>query len=226
MITLFKAVLLNIMSKSKKSKSEETGTPKYPYTTMPQSLRRLLEIIPTKPKPPKVNGNTLKIWGFKNTNEQSMLRVLKALSLLTNNGDTTEGYASFMRKDIGASVLGKLLQDTYVELFENVANPGTATNDDLVSFFNIHSGGSEKTIKMQIETFKALASHATFGKTDPLEQPVGSTSISTVAPETRGSSDPVIRIDLHIHLPENKTKGEYDAIMESIATHLYKRSHE
>ncbi len=123
------------MPRTKKSKSEESGAPKYPYTTMPQSLRRLLEAIPAKPKPPKVNGSTLKVWGFKNTNEQSMLRVLKALGLLTNNGDTTEAYADFMRRDIGASVLGKLLQDTYVELFENVTNPGSATNDDLVSFF-------------------------------------------------------------------------------------------
>ncbi len=92
-------------------------------------------------------------------------------------------------------------------------------------FFNIHSGGSEKTIKMQIETFKALASHATFGKTDPLEQPADLASTPDAVSEALGVGGPVVWIDLHIHLPENKTKGEYDAIMESIATHLYKRSH-
>jgi hypothetical protein len=180
-------------------------------------------MVPTKPKPPKVNGDTLKVWGLKNTNDKSILRVLKALGLLTSGGDPTAAYADFMRKDIGPSVLGTKIRETYELLFQNVSNPETSSDDELRSFFNIHSGGGEDALRYQIQTFKALASYATFGESDPLAKQETLTNTKDSDPQIQGAqhSGPVVRIDLHIHLPENKTKVDYDAIMESIATHLY-----
>jgi hypothetical protein len=101
-----------------------------------------------------------------------------------------------------------------------VTSPEKAQNEELRSFFNINSGGSESTIKFQIDTFKALASYATFGETDPLDQKEDAQNGG------QGTNNygniPTIRIDLHIHLPENKTKADYDAIIESLANHLYR----
>jgi len=218
--------MANKINTKKTQRESMTAEPAYPYTTVPNSLRRFLELVPQKPKPPKVNGDTLKVWGLKNSNDQSILRVLKKLDLLSSNGDTAATYAEFMRPDIGASVLGQKIKSVYSKLFENVANPGTASTEELTSFFNIHSGGGEKTIRFQIDTFKALAAYATFGQSDPLQSSETSLENGSESSGVRtgGMTLPAIRIDLHIHLPENKSKSDYDAIMESIANHLYKRT--
>lgn len=203
------------------ARDETTAEPKFPYCTTPQSLRRFLEIVPQKPKPPKVTGATLKVWGLKNSNDQSILRVLKAADLLGPGGDTTPTYAEFMTKDKGPAALGKKIREIYSTLFENVPNPEKASSPDLTNFFNIHSGGGERTIRFQIDTFKALAAYATFGETDPL---AGKEIDGEVHGNGGGrAEEPTIRVDLHIHLPENKTRADYDALLESIATHLYGR---
>jgi hypothetical protein len=47
------------MVKKKAKTALDSGTPKFPYTTEPKSLRRLLAEIPKRPKPPKVSMDTL-----------------------------------------------------------------------------------------------------------------------------------------------------------------------
>jgi hypothetical protein len=198
-----------------------SGQPRFPYCTAPNSLRRFLTLVPDKPKPPKVTVKTLKAWGFTSSNDFSILRVLKGLDLLSSSGEPTQHYVAFMKRDAGPAALGTRLRETYAELFQNVAHPERTSNEDLRNFFNIHSGGGERTIRLQIETFKALAAHATFGAGDTLgeEAPPDGPADSGGGPGT----GPAVRIDLHIHLPENKTKADYDAILESIANHLYRR---
>lgn len=213
-----------VRGKSNLSKKQSAvhGNPQFPYCTAPNSLRRFLEVAPEKPRPPKITSNTLQVWGFRGGNDRSILAVLKRLELLSPTGEPTGEYTEFMNKDTGPSVLGRQLKKVYTALFQNVAHPERASNEDLRSFFNIHSGGGEQTIRYQIETFKALASHATFGDSDPLEK---TETVRKGADDQKGggSDELAIRFDLHIHLPENKTKSDYDAIMESIATHLYRR---
>jgi hypothetical protein len=207
-----------------RSSHETTAEPKYPYCVAPKSLRRLLSLVPDKPRPPKVNSATIKGWGFKSGNDVSVLRVLKAVDLLGASGETTQTYADFMKKDSGPEVLGKKIRSAYASLFDNVKNPEKAPNSELISFFNIHSGGSASTIRYQVDTFKALAEHATFGGSDPLAQSEAQSAPDVRAADGRVTGEPVIRIDLHIHLPENKSKSDYDALLESIATHLYRRA--
>jgi hypothetical protein len=215
------------MARSKESTAthEPRGEPKYPYTPKPGSLRRFLQLAPTKPRPKKITGTTLQTWGFAdNANDRALLRVLKALELLGADGTTTEHYAAFMQKGTGPSALGARIRATYPELFENYTDPGEASAEELTNFFNIHSGGSEKTIEYQVQTLKALADSAEFDGAadgDPAPASGGDGGLGhppVPAPKVGGSG--VIHIDLHVHLPENKSKTEYDAIFESIAQHI------
>ena len=215
-------------TKSKTRKTTPThndaayGDPKFPYCTTPSSLRRFLKEVPDKPKPPKIDNKTLKTWGFKSSNDSSIPRVLKSLGLLAVNGDTTDQYAEFMKKEGGAAALGQRIKVVYGTLFQNIKNPAKATNEELKNVFNVYSGGKERTIQLQIETFKALADNAAFDGTSLPPQPSGVNPIGSDSANNNGF-ELAIRIDLHIHLPENKSKADYDAILESIATHLYKR---
>jgi len=191
------------LKQARTPREEVSADSAFPYCTAPSSLRRFLTMVPGKPKPPKVTTSTLQTWGLKSGNDSSILRVLKKLDLLGSNNETTQTYADFMRKETGPATLGRKIKAVYEKLFETVSKPETAPNSELINFFNINSGGGERAIRYQVDTFKALAEHATFGHTDPLDQQETKEAINgSQQPSIRG--DTAIRIDLHIHLIEAK----------------------
>ena len=214
------------MANKKKIKPKDdnsNGQPKFPYCTTPKAFRKFLEMAPTKPKPPKVNAATLKVWGLKNTNDQTILRVLKKLDLLSSSGEPTSHYSEFMKKETGAAALGNQIINVYRSLFDNVTNPEKASAEDLKNFFNINSGGGEQTIKYQIDTFKALSEFATFTTSiNSTNNNEGTSHNGAPVDKNSGHTTPSIHIDLHIHLPENKSKADYESIIESIANKIYK----
>jgi hypothetical protein len=209
------------------SKKPEAGEPKFPYTTDPPSLRRLLTEIPKRPKPPKITMETLKAWNVsKNNNARTAVTVLKKLGFLGSAGEPTEIYVEFMKTGIGPGILAQRIRDVYRVLFENSHAPQNESNEELKKLFNIHSGGGTDAMRLQVQTFKILAEYANFGI-------LGATSGSKdhdVAGSAPGLSPgagehrlPPVQVDLHIHLPENKTTREYEAIIQDIAKYIYGR---
>jgi hypothetical protein len=107
--------------------------------------------------------------------------------------------------------------------------PHEDEQQDLKRLFHIHSGGSEGTINYQIQTFKALCEFASFEVPAATAQITanGQLSVAAAGPATVkalvGSGAPTVHIDLHIHLPENKTTRDYEAIIQDIARYIYKQ---
>lgn len=217
------------MAKKQKARSigrtSGDGEAKFPYTTKPASLRRLLKEIPKKPKPSKFDRDLLRSWGFGDTNDQTMLRVLKAVALLNDRNEPNDLYARFMNLDDGAKALGPEVKRLYAPLFEASVSPFQESNDKLKNLFNIHSGGGDRSLDYQIQTFKALCENASFDQT-----PFAATSTSTSAGSAVGGSGvpsvagaPGIHINLHIHLPENKSRRDYEDIIEDIGRYIFGR---
>jgi hypothetical protein len=209
--------------------TEMTATePKFSYTTAPGSLRKFLGLVPNKPKPSKFNADLYKSWGLKDTNANTITRVLRSLDLVSSSNEATPNYEAFMHKATGPAVLGARIRALYSPLFVASHSPHKESDDDLRNLFNIHSGGGEQALRLQINTFKTLCDFASFdgvaggGAT--------TTGIQTAAnlmnapqqtlPVNNGIA--AIHIDLHIHLPENRTTREYEAIIQDIATYIYK----
>jgi hypothetical protein len=200
--------------------------PKFPYTTKPSSLRRLLQDIPKKPRPPKFDKNQLRSWGFSDANDYSMLRVLKAIGLLNSNNEPTDLYSQYMHLESGATSLAEPIKRVYEPLFNASHAPYTESNDRLQNLFNIHSGGGERALEQQIQTFKALSENTSFEAVNP-----GSPASVTPAPgavltnvERTGTGSPSVHIDLHIHLPENKSRRDYEAMIEDIGRFIFGRT--
>jgi hypothetical protein len=202
-----------------------TGQPKFPYTTQPKALRRLLAEIPKRPKPPRVALSTLKAWDVSNANDTSPISVLKKIGLLGQSGEPTDLYVEFMKTGTGPAMLAERIKLVYRILFEDSHSPQSESDDELKKLFHIHSGGGEDAMRYQILTFKALSEYASFSST-----PAPGESGSAGAPTSAGGGSrqaagqlPPIQIDLHIHLPENKTSRDYEAIIQDIARHIYGR---
>jgi len=202
--------------------------PKYPYTTRPAALRKLLKAIPEKPKPGKLTLATLKTWNVISTNDATPLGVLKKLGMVGSSGEPLNGYADFMKAPpAGPRSLGTMIKEHYKDVFESSHEPHKDTQA-LRQFFNINAGGSEKTIDLQIQTFKALCEFADFsGESGSIPGGSGSRRGEGTADQPgAGGGTPVlppVKIDLHIHLPENKTTRDYEAIIQDIAKYIYGR---
>ena len=90
---------------------------------------------------------------------------------------------------------------------------------------NIHSGGGARAIDLQVQTFKALSEYADFTGTG--DSATGGPGMGAGADGGRGGAAagtlPPVQIDLHIHLPENKTARDYESIIQDIAKYIYGR---
>jgi hypothetical protein len=210
---------------AKKTESDQ-GKPLFPYTTEPKSLSRLLAEIPKRPKPPKVDMEKLKAWGVsKNNNARTAIKVLERIGLLNAGGVPNEAYVEFMKTGTGPGVLATRVREVYKPLFESAHSPHKESQEELKKLFHIHTGGSEDVMRLQIQTFKALSEHASFeaGTTADGKPMTGaSTAMSGRAGGTTGALPPV-QVDLHIHLPENKSTRDYEAIIQDIAKYIYGR---
>jgi hypothetical protein len=198
--------------------------PKFPYTTKPSSLRRLLQEIPKKPRPPKFDKTLLKSWGFSDANDYSMLRVLKAAGLLNDKNEPTDLYSQYMQLEAGAGALAPSLRKVYEPLFNASHTPYTEYNEKLQNLFNIHSGGSDRALEQQIQTFKALAENTKFdGAAPTITPPSPGTLPPAGVPASPYAQGAAININLHIHLPENKTRRDYEGMIEDIGRYIFGR---
>jgi Family of unknown function (DUF5343) len=214
---------------SKKREKADTE-PQFPYTVSPGALRKLLKEIPNRPKPGKLTLNSLKTWNVTSSNDASPIRVLRELGMVGGSGEPLQPYIDFMQPAPGGpNALGSLIKEKYKGLFEASHEPHK-DNEALRKFFNIHAGGSAQTINLQLQTFKALSEHAAFmGSMNTMSGSVsdpGSRAARSADHSDAGDvlSLPPVKIDLHIHLPENKMVRDYEAIIQDIAKYIYGRS--
>jgi hypothetical protein len=215
-------------AKPAKKESSRT-TPKFPYTNKPGSLRKVLKDIPKKPKPTKFNFELLKSWGYRDTNDQSVVRVFKAVNLLSASGEPTEVYTQFMNLDGGARALGTEVKRLYAPLFNAAHAPYDESAEKLKNLFHIHSGGGERVLEYQMQTFKALCESASFDAQQTFAAAATSTGAATKtsgtsAANTAATGQPTVNINLHIHLPENKTRRDYTDIIEDIGRYIFGRA--
>lgn len=205
-------------------KASDSGDPKFPYTTEPKALRRLLTEIPKRPKPPRITMDTLKAWNVSsNNNARTAINVLKRLGLLGQSGEPTNLYIDYMKTGTGPNVLAERIKDVYRVLFENAHAPQSESDDELKNLFNIHSGGGADAMRLQVLTFKTLSEYANFASGPSGESLANGAVAGNPAGGLRQNPLPPIQVDLHIHLPENKTTRDYEAIIQDIARYIYGR---
>ena len=218
-----------VTKKSAKPRERAESKAKFPYTTKPASLRKLLQQIPQKPKPPKVDKDLLASWGYKDGNDYSMVRVLKGVGLLNATNEPTEIYTRFMHLQSGASALADSIREIYEPLFHASHEPYNESSENLQNLFHIHSGGSERSLEQQIQTFKALCESTSFDSSVTTGVRSAGASLPQTdsrmpAMQTGVETNPTVNINLHIHLPENKSRRDYEAIIEDIGRYIFGRS--
>jgi len=200
--------------------------PLFPYTTRPAGLRRFLQEVPNRPRPERVDRDLLRAWDLAGGENYTIIRVLKAIGLVDNSNQPTDRYTEFMHAGSGPAALGALIRQVYAPLFQASHAPHRDSDDSLRNLFNIHSTGAPTTMDLQIQTFKALCDYASFDAEaapplPPGQQPRTPPPGGATPPPPSGPAP--FHIDLHIHLPENKSTRDYQYIIQDIARFIFGR---
>ncbi len=193
----------------------------FSYTSVPNSLRQFLKGVPNRGVPAKVSADHLKSIGLKETNDQSIIRVLKFVGLLNSDGSPNDAYKEFRDKSKGPGLLAKEIRRAYKELFDTYPDAQTQTDENLRNFFNAKTGVGQKAVSYILATFKVLCEFGDFSGTQVASLgagPVGHAASGGgqgVGPG-RGNA-PEVHINLQIHLPDAASAATYDAIFEAMA---------
>ena len=130
-----------------------------------------------------------------------------------------------MHLEGGAAALSESIRRVYEPLFHASHTPYKESNEKLQNLFNIHSGGGERVLDQQIQTFKALCENTSFdseGQVSTLLPDMNvSKSQATTTTAQPNAATPAVHINVHIHLPENKSRRDYEAIIEDIGRYIF-----
>lgn len=194
---------------------------KIPYARTPNALRKFIKGIPDRNIPSKVDGGYLKSIGLKNTNDQSVVPVLKSVDLLDASGKPTDAYRGFRDKVRGPLILGDRLRKAYAILFNVFEDANSRNDSELNNVLATHIEGGARVQQMILATFKVLCEFASFsqGVTGAPVTPAAGASVYQ-APQAVGTPRIETHLNIQLHLPETKDASVYDAIFESLVRNL------
>lgn len=209
---------------------------KYPYTTVPNNLRRLLEKLPTIRAPERATQKWLESIGFSGGNNKTLLPVLRHIGVIQRSGEPTEYWRALRAGD--RAKFADAVRGGYVDLFAIYDDAHKQENDALQTFFRTHTDLGEKAQSFCVRTFKVLAEFGDFEAPTEMKETVAeraqeapSTPPPSIAPSPRplpaggeGSSaapPPIsLTVNLQIELPPSAEGEVYDKLFAAMGKHL------
>lgn len=199
------------------------------YMTSVKNLPLILNKIIEGTAPDKFTVAHLKSIGFKSSNDQGVIPLLKDLGFLSSDGSPTHRYHAYRDRSNSKLVLGEALSEAYSDLFHINEKP---TESDRVAiegkFKSVHNT-TDRVSREQAKTFYALLelsdienkfnqntvdSRLETTKDNPTEKSQHSEATS-LNYEFGG-----LRYNIEIHLPATKDPEVYNAIFKSLKEHL------
>lgn len=191
----------------------------YPYTLKTGSLRGFLNKIPTIGVPEKVTIKYLYGLGYKSVNDRPIVKILKFIKFLDQNGKPTENYINFRSRERSKSVMANCVRSAYSELFKTYPDAYGKDPATLRDFFSASVTAGEKVLISTVNTFKVLCEFADF-EAPPLKEKEEEEERKVIE---KAAVVPGLVINLNIALPATEDASVYDKIFESFKKHILTR---
>jgi len=210
---------------------------KFPYTTVPNNLRKVLEKIPTIGAPPAATQKWLAGIGFSGGNNQSILPVLRYIGVIDRSGKPTEYWTALRSGD--KATFADAVRKAYEELFTTYPDAHKQDNATLQTFVRTHTGLGEKAQSIAVRTFKVLTEFGDFDtpteekakveeaaeqKEEELALPASTRERAPIADGGNAGgryAPPVaLTVNLQIQLPPSAEGEVYDKLFAAMAKHL------
>lgn len=195
------------------------------YMTSVKNLPAILAKIVEGAPPAKFTLAHLKGIGFKSSNDEGVLPLLKDLGFLAADGTPTKRYQDYRDRSRSRAVLGQAIKEAYEDLFH--INEKLSENDRPAiegRFKSVHNA-TDEVAKRQAMTFLALLK---LGDTSAATKtaPAAPAEKSSDQEGFKGSGNALpltfggLRYNIEIHLPATKEVEVYNAIFKSLREHL------
>jgi hypothetical protein len=199
------------------------------YMTSVKNLPAIMQKIVDGAAPDKFTLAHLKGIGFKSSNDQGVIPILKDLKFLTADGSPTKRYLDYRDKSKSRQILGEALREAYEDIFHINEHPTEADRQAIIGRFKSAHNVTDAVAERQAMTFLALLKLA-----DISGQPKHAAKPKETIPEKEKEAEntdksPVgfqalpfsgLRYNIEIHLPATKDVEVYNAIFKSLRVHL------
>lgn len=206
---------------------------KFPYTTVPNNLRKLLQKLPTLGSPPQASQKWLESIGFTGGNNKSILPVLRQLEVIDSSGKPGPYWAALRSGD--KATFADALRKGYPGLFTTYTDAHKQDASTLTAFFRTHTSLGEKAQSFCVRTFQVLVEFADFEA-----QTETKTLVAEVAEEREldlqrgdgsdvrnrrtgsgsGQAPLMLTVNLQIELPPSADGEVYDKLFAAMGKHL------
>lgn len=197
------------------------------YLTGTKNLPAIMRKIVDGTAPKKFTIAHLKSIGFKSSNDQGVLPLLKDLRFLSDDGTPLERYHSYRDASRSRAVMAEALRDAYGDLFHINEKPGPADRAAIQGKIKSENNVSDRVAQMSTATFYAFLGLADLDAAEDPPPRRDSEEGEGERPDPQsGQRSPnppahiALRYNLEIHLPASKDIAVYNAIFRSLKEHL------
>lgn len=199
----------------------------FPYTQNTGNLISLISQIGKNGTPDKFTVKDLPIWGYKSSNDRSIVSVLKFIGFLDSSGAPTQLWRDARTKPEIAVASG--MREGYKALFQTFPDADRKDAEALTNFFKAKTDNGEATIKMMVGTFKALAQFGDFtgaidtaaeNQPDSRPEQQATTGYSHALIKSPSSSGVSVNLNIELALPADETGKVYEAFFKAMKKHL------
>ncbi|MFT6472922.1 MAG: hypothetical protein ACJA1G_001232 [Qipengyuania sp.] len=200
----------------------------FPYTQNTGNLTSLISQIGKNGVPDKLTTKDLPVWGFKSSNDRSILSVLRFIGFLDSSGAPTDLWREARTKPDVA--VGKGVREGYKSLFQTFPDAERKDSEALTNFFKAKTDVGDAAIRMMVGTFKALAQYGDYSSKPSVaaapapsansdtDMPVQSPLIATALPTSNAGVS--VNLNIELALPADETGKVYDAFFKAMKKHL------
>ena len=203
------------------------------YLVSVKNLPAIMAKVTEGTAPRKFTFAHLKSIGFKSSNDQSMLPLLKELGFLSEDGTPTQRYHDYRDQSRSEIVMARALRESYEDIFHINERPSEKDRKTIEGKFKSEHNVSDNVAKRQTATFLALLKLADLETEDSVTDSTAGTEFrNEVGPAANDESgqEPTIteraptnlslRYNVEVHLPATKDIEVYSLIFKSIKEHL------
>jgi hypothetical protein len=196
--------------------------------TSVKNLPAIMSKIIEGTAPDKFTVSHLKGLGFKSSNDQGVIPLLKDLGFLTGDGAPTQRYQDYRDRSKSKAVMAEGLREAYGDIFHINERPTEADRTAIEGKFKSVHNTTDRLAKEQTKTFYALLELADLDAKNAAKE---SKKEHADKSETKGKreapSDELpqfniggLRYNIEIHLPATKDPEVFNAIFKSLKEHL------
>lgn len=195
------------------------------YMTSTKNLAAIMKKIVDGTAPPRFTVAHLRGLGFKSSNDQGIIPVLKDLKFLNPDGTPAQRYHDYRDPSKSKAVMAEALREAYGDLFHITERPTDADRAAIKGKFKSTHNVSDQIANLQTTTFYSLLKLADLDAAKPIPTILekankASQQDDKVPGQPAAIGWPSLRYNIEVHLPATKDIDVYNAIFKSLREHL------